>query len=171
MTAIETLRQALPEFVRDVRLNLRSLLSPGVSPELTEKQMWGTVLAAALALRSKPLAEAIEAAAAMELEPTAIEAARTAAAIMAMTNIYYRAIHMADDDDLSRLPAGLRMNGPAKHRIAQADFELFGLAASAVNGELHQGAYRRRTRERGWRPDHPNRHQDCGRHSCGSYCS
>lgn len=82
MTAIETLRQAPPEFVRDVRLNLRSLLSPGVSPELTEKQVWGTVLAAALASRSKPLTEAIEAAAAMELEPTTIEAARTAAAIM-----------------------------------------------------------------------------------------
>jgi alkyl hydroperoxide reductase subunit D len=53
---------------------------------------------------------------------------------MAMTNVYYRAVHMAQDSELSRLPAGLRMNGLTKHGISQADFELFGLAASAVKG-------------------------------------
>jgi lipoyl-dependent peroxiredoxin subunit D len=134
MKTIETLRQALPEFARDVRLNLGSLMSPGATPELTREQTWGTALAAAIASRSKILTAAIESAAAAEMEPATIEAARTAAAVMAMTNVYYRAIHMAGDDSLSRLPAGLRMNGLVKHRIAQADFELFGLAASAVNG-------------------------------------
>ncbi|WP_266076957.1 carboxymuconolactone decarboxylase family protein [Brucella intermedia] len=63
-----------------------------------------------------------------------IEAARTAAAIMAMTNVYYRAVHMADEPELSQLPAGLRMNGLTLHGIDQADFELFGLAASVVKG-------------------------------------
>lgn len=134
MTSIEDLRQTLPDFARDIRLNLGSILSPGGLPELTENQMWGAAVAAAIASRSRPLTVSIESAAALKLDLTTIEAARTAAAIMAMTNIYYRAAHMAEDDDLSRLPAGLRMNGLVKHGVAQADFELFGLAASAVKG-------------------------------------
>ncbi|WP_146604563.1 carboxymuconolactone decarboxylase family protein, partial [Rhodoplanes roseus] len=77
---------------------------------------------------------AVEAEAAGAIDATTAEAARTAAALMAMTNVYYRAVHMAGDADLGKLPAGLRMNAMTKHGIAQADFELFGLAASAVKG-------------------------------------
>ncbi|MBK5957222.1 hypothetical protein CCR97_03230, partial [Rhodoplanes elegans] len=88
----------------------------------------------AVAARQPRLLAAIEAEAAAALDARTAEAARTAAALMAMTNVYYRAVHMAEDADLAKLPAGLRMNAMVKHGIAQADFELFGLAASAVKG-------------------------------------
>ncbi len=133
MTSVDALRQSLPEFARDVRLNLGMLLGPGGLPDLSAGQIWGSALAAAIAARNAHVVEVIEASA-VALEPATIEAARIAASVMATTNIYYRAVHMADDPDLSGLPAGLRMSGLAKHGIAQGDFELFGLAASAVNG-------------------------------------
>lgn len=131
---LETLRQSLPEFAKDIRLNLGSFLGQGGLPELTPAQKWGCAVAAAIACRNPALLGAVEAEAKAAIEPAIAEAARTAAALMAMTNVYYRAVHMAGDAELGKLPAGLRMNGLTKHGIAQADFELFGLAASVVKG-------------------------------------
>ncbi|CAL8979447.1 Alkyl hydroperoxide reductase AhpD [Rhodoplanes serenus] len=134
MSELETLRQALPDYGKDIRLNLGSLLGSGGVPELTAAQTWGCAIAAAVAARQPALLRAVEAEAARAIDPATAEAARTAAALMAMTNVYYRAVHMAGDADLAKLPAGLRMNALTRHGIAQADFELFGLAASAVKG-------------------------------------
>jgi alkyl hydroperoxide reductase subunit D len=134
MSQLEGLRQQLPDYARDIKLNLGTLLGPGGLADLTAPQAWGAALAAAIASRQPELLAAIEHDAQAVADQATLEAARTAAAIMAMTNIYYRAIHMAHDAELARLPAGLRMNGLTKHGIAQADFELFGLAASVVKG-------------------------------------
>ena len=134
MMSVEALRQSLPEFARDVRLNLGTLLGSGGLPDLSAAQIWGSALAAAIAARNGRVVDVIESVAAAHADPATIEAARVAAAIMALANIYYRAVHMAADPDLAGLPAGLRMNGLAKHGIAQGDFELLGLAASVVNG-------------------------------------
>lgn len=134
MSHFEGLRQQLPDYARDIKLNLGTLLGAGGLADLTAPQAWGAALAAAIASRQPELIAAVEHDARDATDAATLEAARTAAAIMAMTNIYYRAVHMAHDAELSRLPAGLRMNGLTKHGIAQADFELFGLAASVVKG-------------------------------------
>lgn len=131
---LESLRQSLPDYARDVKLNLGTLLGVDGAPELSESQKWGVAVASSLASRSHALTHAIEHDALLLIDEATIEAARAAAAIMAMTNVYYRAVHMADDPELAQLPAGLRMNGLARHGIDQADFELFGLAASVVKG-------------------------------------
>jgi lipoyl-dependent peroxiredoxin subunit D len=134
MTTLESLRQALPDYAKDIRLNLGSLLGPEGLPELSPSQKWGAAIAAAVAARRRDLTVVIETEAASHADAATAEAARTAAALMAMTNVYYRAVHMSGDADLSRLPPGLRMNAMVKHGIAQSDFELFGLAASVVKG-------------------------------------
>jgi alkyl hydroperoxide reductase subunit D len=134
MSQLEGLRQQLPDYARDIKLNLGTLLGPGGVADLTAPQAWGAALAAAIACRQPELLAAVEHDAQAAADAATLEAARTAAAIMAMTNIYYRAVHMAHDAELSRLPAGLRMNGLTRHGIAPADFELFGLAASVVKG-------------------------------------
>jgi alkyl hydroperoxide reductase subunit D len=134
MITLESLRQGLPDYAKDIRLNLGSLLGPEGLPELSPAQKWGSAIAAAVAARHPALTAAMEAEASPHIDAATAEAARTAAALMAMTNVYYRAVHMADDADLARLPPGLRMNAMVKHGIAQGDFELFGLAASVVKG-------------------------------------
>ncbi len=101
---------------------------------LTEQQRWGTLLATALAARNTQLIAAISADAAQHLSPAAMTAAKAAASIMAMNNIYYRFTHLASDPDYATMPARLRMNVIANPGVEKVDFELWSLAVSAING-------------------------------------
>ena len=128
---IETIRDALPDYAKDLKLNLSSLLVDAV---LSEQQRWGTLLATALAARNASLVAAVAADAAERLSPAALGAAKAAASIMAMNNIYYRFTHLAADPDYATMPARLRMNVIANPGVDKADFELWSLAVSAING-------------------------------------
>jgi alkyl hydroperoxide reductase subunit D len=128
---IEAIKSALPDYAKDLRLNLSSLLSDAV---LTEQQRWGTLLATSLAARNPALIAAIAGEAAQHLSPAAIDAAKAAASIMAMNNIYYRFTHLASDPDYATMPARLRMNVIANPGVDKLDFELWSLAVSAING-------------------------------------
>jgi alkyl hydroperoxide reductase subunit D len=129
--SIEILKQQLPEYARDLKLNLSSL---AVEPGLSEQQRAGAFVVSALASRNPVVTEAIIAEFAPKLTPEALTAAKAAAAIMAMNNIYYRFTHLASSPDYRTLPAKLRMNVMAKPGVDKADFELWSLAVSAING-------------------------------------
>jgi alkyl hydroperoxide reductase subunit D len=129
--SIESLKNRLPDYARDLKLNLSSLASEA---GLTEQQRAGTFIASALASRNAEVSEAILAEFAARLSPEALAAAKSAAAIMAMNNIYYRFVHLASAPDYKTLPAKLRMNVIAKPGVEKLDFELWSLAVSAVNG-------------------------------------
>ena len=125
------LAKTLPDYAKDQRLNVSSLLAEQL---LTDQQKWGTLVAVAHACGYKPVIEAIEAEAADKLTPEALNAAKAAASVMAMNNIYYRFTHMASRPDYKTMPAKLRMNVIGAPGIDKADFELFSLAVSAVYG-------------------------------------
>ena len=128
---IETLKAALPDYAKDLRLNLSSLASEA---SLTEQQRAGSFVVSALASRNATVTQAVLAEFGPKLSPEALEAAKAAAAIMGMNNIYYRFVHLASAPDYKTLPAKLRMNVIAKPGVEKADFELWSLAVSAVNG-------------------------------------
>ena len=128
---IDTIRDALPDYARDLKLNLSTLLGDTV---LSEQQRWGALLATALAARNARLSAAISADAAGHLSPAAITAAKAAASIMAMNNIYYRFTHLASDPDYATMPARLRMNVITNPGVDKIDFELWSLAVSTING-------------------------------------
>ncbi len=125
------LAKTLPDYAKDQRLNVSSLVSEQL---LTDQQKWGTFVACAHACAYKPLIEAIEAEAADKLTPEAMTAAKAAASVMAMNNIYYRFTHLASRPDYKTMPARLRMNVIGAPGIDKADFELFSIAVSAING-------------------------------------
>jgi alkyl hydroperoxide reductase subunit D len=129
--SIETLRDRLPEHARDLKLNLSSLAA---EPTLTEQQRAGTFVASAIAARNAEVTAAILAEFGSKLSPEALFAAKAAAAIMAMNNIYYRFTHLVSAPDYKTMPARLRMNVMAKPGVEKADFELWSLAVSAING-------------------------------------
>jgi alkyl hydroperoxide reductase subunit D len=131
---MDALRDRIPEYARDLRLNIASVLTPQGAPGLSEPQLWMTALATAIASRNAELARLVEAEATARLQPAEVEAARAAAAIMGMNNVYYRFLHLVEDEEYARLPARLRMNILGSPGIARADFELVSLAVSAVNG-------------------------------------
>lgn len=129
--SIETLKELLPEYAKDLKLNLSTLAS---ETSLTEQQKAGTFIACALASRHKATTNAIFSEFAPKLSPEALAATRAAAAIMGMNNIYYRFLHLASAPDYKTLPAKLRMNIIGKPGVEKVDFELWCLAVSAING-------------------------------------
>jgi lipoyl-dependent peroxiredoxin subunit D len=131
---LETLRDVLPDYARDLRLNLDSVLTEQGAPGLTRRQIWLVAVAASIAARHQPLTRAVVARAAVELEPVELDAARAAAAIMAMNNVYYRFTHLVENADYLRMPARLRMNVMANPGVDKPTFELASLAVSAING-------------------------------------
>ncbi len=131
---IQELIERIPDFGRDIRLNLETVLTAEGAPGLSDSQIWGVALASAYALASKPLAAMVLASAQTKLDDQTVEAARAAATIMAMNNVYYRAQHLMEDPELKKLPARLRMNVIGKPGIAKLDFELMCFAVSALSG-------------------------------------
>jgi alkyl hydroperoxide reductase subunit D len=132
--SIDQLRDSLPDYARDIRLNLGSVLTPQGAPGLTEKQIASIALASAIASRNVAFARAVEDWARGRLDDTSVTGARAAAAIMGMNNVYYRFLHLVENEEYSSLPARLRMNVIGNPGIDRLDFELISLAVSAVNG-------------------------------------
>src|SRR5688572_18661361 len=127
--SIETLKTRLPEYAKDVKLNLSGLAT---TPGLTAQQLWGTLLASAIAARNGEVTAAIATEARRHLSDAAFQAAQAAAAIMAMNNVYYRFVHLAGNPEYGKMPARLRMNVIANPGVEKADFELWSLAVSAI---------------------------------------
>jgi alkyl hydroperoxide reductase subunit D len=131
---VTTLKNAIPDYAKDLRLNLSTVLSPEGAPGLSAQQIAGVALASAVAARNPVLLAAIEAAAVPTLDAAHITAARAAASIMGMNNVYYRFVHLVGNDEYGKLPAKLRMNVIGAPGIDKTDFELYSLAVSAING-------------------------------------
>lgn len=134
MITLDAIRDAIPDYARDLKLNLGSVLTTSGAPGLSEKQIWAVALASAIASRNGELTRNIEALAAAHLDAAYINGARAAAAIMGMNNVYYRFLHLVEDQEYSQLPARLRMNIIGNPGIEKVDFELLSLAVSAING-------------------------------------
>lgn len=128
---IETLKSALPDYAKDLKLNIGSLANETI---LTDQQKYGCMLACAYAIGTRDIVSAMKAECETRLTPEAAKAAKAAAAIMGMNNIYYRSIHLLKNETYGTLPARLRMNVIGSPGIEKADFELFSMAVSAVNG-------------------------------------
>ena len=134
MTTLDTIRDSIPEYARDLKLNLGSVLTAAGAPGLTQRQIWVVALASAIASRNRAFTRDIESLAMLQLEPAYVDGARSAAAIMGMNNIYYRFLHLVEDAEYAQMPARLRMNVIGNPGIDKQDFELASLAVSAITG-------------------------------------
>tara|TARA_B100001750_G_scaffold245634_2_gene265755 strand:- start:514 stop:1071 length:558 start_codon:yes stop_codon:yes gene_type:complete len=129
--SIDTLKNLVPDYAKDLKLNLGSLAN---EEELNDQQKWGTFMACALAGRNETVIREIAQEASQHLSESAMQAAKSAAAIMAMNNVYYRFAHIATSKDYMSMTAKLRMNVIANPGVDKVDFELWSLAVSAING-------------------------------------
>ena len=129
--SIDSLKERLPDFAKDIRLNLSAIAN---DESLGEETKYGLLLACAIATRNPDVVAAFEDEAATHLSDKARDAARAAASIMAMNNVYYRFVHLASNKTYQTLPTKLRMNVLGNPGVAKKDFELWSLAVSAING-------------------------------------
>ena len=144
----DQLKDRIPEHAKDLRINLGIIAS---STALTPQQAWGTALATAVTSRSPELVAAVLAEAGDRLSPAAQAAARGAASIMGMNNVYYRFTHMMGDAaEYKSMPARLRMQLIGKPGVDHLDFELWCLACSAITGcEMCVQSHEKVVREKG----------------------
>jgi len=128
---LDAIRETLPDLAKDIKLNLQAVLSES---SLSPEQRWGVAIASAAAARQPGLRDAVVADARAAVPEAVVEDALAAAALMGMNNVYYRFRHVVGKPVYSEKPARLRMNRIARPATSKADFELFSLAASAING-------------------------------------
>ncbi|MBV8683851.1 MAG: carboxymuconolactone decarboxylase family protein [Caulobacteraceae bacterium] len=130
--SLDALRERLPAYAKDLSLNLSSLANETV---LDDEQKWGAFVASAHAVGQSDVVRAAEATArAAGLSPAALDAAKAAAAIMGMNNVYYRALHLMRNAEYRTMPARLRMNILGNPGVKKMNFELWSTAVSAING-------------------------------------
>jgi alkyl hydroperoxide reductase subunit D len=132
MDFLNTIKARIPDYAKDVRLNLDGAIARSSLPA---REALGSALAAAFASRSPFLVDAIRNSGA--LEPADVEGALAAAALMGMNNLWYPYVEMAADPELKTLRPELRMNVYASHGgVDRRAFEMWALAASIV-GKCH----------------------------------
>ena len=130
--SLDQLRETIPPYAKDLSLNLSSLAAETM---LSDQQKWGAFVASAHAVGVGPVIRAVEASAdAAGLSEEAKTAAKAAAAIMGMNNVYYRSLHLLNNQEYRTLPARLRMNVITNPGVDKTDFELWCAAVSAING-------------------------------------
>jgi alkyl hydroperoxide reductase subunit D len=145
--ALDGLTSVIPDYARDLRLNLRTLTGRPAGAGLAGQRLWGTVLACAIAVRSPLMLREVEPEARKHLTEEAYTAAKAAAAVMAMNNVFYRTRHLLSDPAYATLPAGLRMNALRDPGVDRTDVELWSFAVSAIAGcgqclDAHERALR-----------------------------
>lgn len=132
MEFLTALKERIPDYAKDIRLNLDAVIGRS---SLDQADALGAALAAAYAARSKTIVDAIRGSG--QLSEADLNGAFSAAALMGMNNVWYPYVEMAGDEDLRTQRAELRMNAYATHGgIDKNRFELFSLAASIV-GKCH----------------------------------
>lgn len=131
---IEQVKESIPDHSKDIKLNLDSVINR--SP-LSPLDTHAIAYTAAVAAGNGGLAFEIEHNGPLFDDQTVREAAKTAASLMGMNNMYYPFVEMCADPDLKGLPPGLRMNAYANHGgVTKKQFEMYALAASII-GKCH----------------------------------
>jgi alkyl hydroperoxide reductase subunit D len=128
--SIDSLKNMIPDYAKDIKLNLSTLAG---EEALNPQQLWGTFLATALAGRNEIVIREVYAAASQYMSAEALNAAKAAASIMAMNNVYYKFVGMMGADYMT-MPAKLRMNVIGNPGVDKIDFEIWSTAVSAMNG-------------------------------------
>ena len=146
MRFIAQLKAGIPDYAKDIRLNLDSVLTRS---SLAPIEAGGAALAAAFAATSPALVAAIRNSG--DLDPLHVNAAQAAAALMGMNNVWYPFVEMSGDKELATLRAELRMNAYANHAgVDSRSFELYALAASIIGRcEFCVGSHYKLLREAG----------------------
>ncbi len=123
--------QSIPEYAKDTKLNIDAVIKRSTLPV---EEAEAVALAAAFATGNSKLWTWLH----LQItDRKEADAALTAGAIMAQNNVWYPYVEMADDPNLTGLPAQLRMNAIASHGgTTKARFEAYSLAASIV-GKCH----------------------------------
>lgn len=131
--SINSLLKKIPPYAQDIKQNLSTLF---VNPlqGLSQEQLCGIALATCYAIKHENLLNNIRAEAKIYLEDIHFEAAKAAAIIMSMNNVYYEFTQAIENTEIKEMSSGLQMDIINKSGIDQTDFEMYMLAVSILKG-------------------------------------
>ncbi len=129
--SLENVKNAIPDYAKDIKLNISGLANEDT---LSAQQFWGCMMACAMTGGNAFVIREVADEAAQNLLAEAMNAAKAAASIMAMNNVYYKFVGMSANQEYKTMPAKLRMNVIGNPGVDKGDFELWSLAVSAMNG-------------------------------------
>ena len=128
---VDSLKETIPDYAKDTRLNIDSVIKRSSLPV---EEAEAVAVAAAFATGNTKFWTWAHS---QITDRKEADAAITAASLMAMNNVWYPYVEMAEDENLKGFPAQLRMNAIASHGgTTKARFESYSLAASIV-GKCH----------------------------------
>ncbi len=130
--SINSLLKRIPEYAQDIKQNLSAIFSAPLQG-LTQEQLCGIALAACYSIKHEHLLNNIRAEAKIYLEDNHFEAAKSAAIIMSMNNIYYAFTQAVENEEIKQLPSALQMDVINNSGIDQTDFEMYMLGVSILN--------------------------------------
>jgi len=121
MNWVDDVKNSIPDHAKDIRLNLDSVINRS---GLDEVDAHACALAAAIASSNGELAYEIQHNGPLRGTDER-EAAKTAAALMGMNNVYYPFVEMTGEEELKKSPSGLRMNAYTTHGgVSKKKFEM-----------------------------------------------
>lgn len=129
--SLENIKNSIPEYAKDIKLNISGLAN---EETLTPQQFWGCLVSCAMTGGNAFVIREVVEEAHKNLPAEAMNAAKAAASIMAMNNVYYKFVGMSANQEYKTMPAKLRMNVIGNPGVDKGDFELWSLAVSAMNG-------------------------------------
>ncbi len=127
---LSPLTDHLPDFADDLRKNLVNSFNVD---HLTDIQKIGSAYAASLACKEPRTISLLFKEVKKYLSEQEIFAAKAAASLMSMNNIYWRFWYLVDDKEYLDIPANISDEIFRKHGINEIDFECFTLSVSAIN--------------------------------------
>lgn len=130
---VEKLISNLPDYAFDIKNNLTELLNAEKSSNLSKKNIAAIAVAASLTTTSVALIETMEILAGKYLSEEEMAGAKTAHALMSMTNVYYSFTYAADDPVYKKMLSGLQMRARKNPGIEKRSYEFAALAVSAIN--------------------------------------
>lgn len=130
---LETIYTLIPDYAKDLKINLKRILTEEGAEGLDFREISAVALASAMAAPDKRLVEALEEFATPYLSDKEKDGAKLAHAIMSMTNVYFRFLHVANNTAYKRMPPKLRKQSELNPGIDKKSFEMAALAVSAIN--------------------------------------
>jgi len=132
MMTIIDLKENLPNFAKDIRLNLSSLI---INSEEDDRLVYGCAYSSALASGNKTLIDIFHNECSIRFDNEFIESVKSTVTIMTLNNIWYKYREAMPNDELRMAPQKMRVNVMRDYAgLDMGLFESLSLCVSAVNG-------------------------------------
>ena len=129
---IDDLKNGVPEFAKDIKLNLSSLI---INSEYEEELVYGCAYASSLAIGNKKISKVFEEECNERFGLEFIKSVKATVVIMTLNNVWYKYRDSMPTTEMKMAPQKMRVNAMANHAgLEKILFESLSLCVSAING-------------------------------------